>query len=206
MTACLVCALCWALAAAAQQTAQFTGELGGEMLRAKATLKTYQNVPYVSLSQLVEQMGGKARLNGAKVEVSLGGAKALAGINDTAVAAGQVQFALAHPVVTEYENAYISLEDASKFFEQGFQVSLTRSDPVPDGKNIAPSTPEEAPSETENPKALLKTLELPPPPAAASVPEEPSPAAPTITVPPTTSAAAPAAPAAPEAPTPKGPR
>ena len=194
MAVCLVCALCWAFAAKAQQAAQFTGEMGGEMVRLSATLKTYQNVPYVSLSQLTEQLGGKARLDGARVEVALGGAKALAGINDTAVAAGRVQFALAHPVVTEYENAYISLDDAPKFFEQSFQVSLTRSDRVPDNKAVTPSAPKETATETEDPKALLKTLELPPPPTAPTAPAEPSPSAPAITpAAPATTETAPAA-------------
>jgi N-acetylmuramoyl-L-alanine amidase len=166
-------------------------------------------VPYVSLSQLVEQMGGKARLDGPKVEIALGGAKALAGINDTAVTAGKVQFALAHPVVTEYENAYISVEDAARFFEQGFQVALTRSDSVSKGNAIVPSTPEEAPAETEDPKALLKTMELPPPPAPAPAPDttlaEPSPTAPPITPAETTATPAPAVPAVPQAVVSKGP-
>ena len=38
-----------------------------------------------------------------------------------------------------------------------------------------------APTETEDPKALLKTLELQPPPTAATAPTEPSPAAPAVT-------------------------
>jgi N-acetylmuramoyl-L-alanine amidase len=206
MAACLVCAACWAATAAAQQTALFTGEMGGEMVRLNAALKTYQNVPYVSLSQLTEQMGGKVRLEGPSVEISLGGARALAGINDTAVAAGQVRFALAHPVVTEYENAYISLDDAARFFEQGFQVSLSRSDRPVDGQAIAPSTPEEAPEETEDPKTLLKTLELAPPPAApVTAPEEPSPTTPPVTTPPGPGTVAPAAAPAPQAAVPKGP-
>ncbi len=150
------------------------------MLRANATLKTFQNVPYVSLSQLVEQMGGKTRLNGAKVEISLSGARAVGGINDTAVAAGQVQFALAHPMVTEYENAYISIEDAAKFFQQSFQVALTRSDAAPAARSIAPSSPEETPPEPEDSKILLKTLELAPPPVAPATPTEPSPNAPPV--------------------------
>lgn len=197
-----MCALCWAFPAGGQQTAQFTGEMGGEMVRLNATLKTYQNVPYVSLSQLAAQMGGKTRLEGARVEVALGGAKALAGINDTAVAAGRMQFALAHPVVTEYENAYISLDDAAKFFEQSFQVSLTRNDPASNGRAIAPSTPKEPPPETDDPKALLNTLELPPPPKAATATAEPSPAAPAVTP---TPAPAAATPATTQAATPKGP-
>ncbi len=197
--------LCWSLTAAGQESAQFTGEVGGEALRASATLKTYQNVPYVSLSQLAEQMGGKTRLNGPKVEVSLGGAKAVAGINDTAVAAGQVQFVLAHPVVTEYENAYISVEDAAKFFEQSFQIALTQSDPAPAGGSLAPSTPEEATPETADPAAPAQTPELPPPPAPAVPSAEPSPEAPPIATPEPTPAAAPAPPAAAQAAMPKGP-
>ncbi len=202
MAACLICGLCWASAVAAQQSARFTGEVGGEMVRLNAAIKTYQNVPYVSLSQLAEQLGGKARMDGARVEVSLGGAKALAATNDTAVAAGRMQFALAHPVITDYENAYISLDDATKFFEQGFQVSLTRNDPAANDQVVAPSAPKGATAETEDPKALLKTLELPPPPAVPTAATEPSPAAPAVTP---TPAPAETPPAAPQTATPKGP-
>ncbi len=215
MTACFVWAACWAFAAAAQQTALFTGEVGGEMVQLNATLKTHQEVPYVSLGQLAAQMGGRARLDAGRVEVVLGQARALAAVNDTMVAAEQAQFAPAHPVVSEFENAYISLDDAAKFFAQGFQISLARNNPDPDGKAISPSTPEEAPAETEDPKALLKTLELPPPPAKETAPAEPSAAAPPVTSTPTPAVATPpvppapaptaAAPSTPQAAAPKGP-
>ena len=214
LTVCVACAACWAVAAAAQQTAAFTGERGGEMVRLNATVKTYQGVTYVSLSQLAEQLGGKARLDGTRVEVTLEGSKAVGTVNDTGVSAAQGPFALAHPMLTEFENAYIPLDDAVRFFDRAFHASLAQNGvSATTVQAIDPSTPEEAPAETEDPKTLLKTLELAPPPTAAAppaetAPGEPSPEAPPVTAAPAVAspeAAVPAAAPVPAAPVAKGP-
>ena len=95
-------------------------------------------VAYVSLSRLVEQVGGNASALPAHARVDFAGHTARISVNRKEIESSLGSFSTEHPVLRERDEVLMALGDLAGFFEKAFRARLTVS--VTDALS-APSVP-----------------------------------------------------------------
>lgn len=125
-----------------------------------ATVKSvgYDGVVWVSLSVLVEQLGGACSVLPARVQVDLGGGTAWMKLNDTAVNASLGSFALRQPLRKVGNEVWMAQEDIAVFFQEAFRIPVKQ-------ETILVATSPSAPGDSAN-SERLKGLEPSKPSAA----------------------------------------
>jgi N-acetylmuramoyl-L-alanine amidase len=194
-----VLAGCLLLGAAHGALAQisFTAEVGGEMRTATLSpVESDGGITYVSLEELVRQLGGEVRSVDGRTQVDLAGASAMLGVGDRAVESSSDAFSLQEPLARVGESPYIAMVDISPFFFRGFEMFVSRYDSAEPSANppavesvplLEPISPEEeipsdAPeaAEATAEAGMLTPMESLPPEAVeapALLEEEPAPIA-----------------------------
>lgn len=110
-------------------------------------------VAYVSLSRLVEQVGGNTSALPAQARVDFAGHTARMGVNRKDVESSLASFSTEHPVLRERDEVLMALGDLAGFFEKAFRARLTVSvTDVPSAPSV-PLTPLD-PFEIDRPQPL----------------------------------------------------
>lgn len=117
----------WLSPGAAAGLIAFTAEIGGEMRTATlAPVESDGGIAYVSLEELVRQLGGEVRQAAGRTQVDLAGASALLEIGARAVESSSDAFSLQEPLARVGDTPYIALIDVSPFFFRGFEMFVSR--------------------------------------------------------------------------------
>ncbi len=122
---------------------------------------------YVSLSSLVNQMGGGCRVTPERVQVDLAAKAAWLNLDVTQVSSSLGVFNLAHPMHGKDGEALIALIDVVPLFQKAFNLAIKQDLPVQAAPSIAePSSAPATPEVTSEPlpKEPPATTSEPPPP------------------------------------------
>ena len=84
------------------------------------------DVVYLELPGLIEQMGGAHSAMPRRMRIDLEGTTAWVGLNDNRVNALTI-FSLSHNIVSAEEGIFIALNDCEAFFNKAFRLSLSHS-------------------------------------------------------------------------------
>lgn len=80
----------------------------------------HDGAAYLSLTRLLEAVGGSCTLRAGRAEAVYGGRSAFLALNGTRVDAAAMQFSLTHPVLRDGEEALLAVEDVAPFFASAF--------------------------------------------------------------------------------------
>jgi len=106
-------------------------------------------VPYVSLSSLVDQLGGACTVSPERIQVDLAAKTAWMHLVDTRVNASLADFSLRYPILKHEADVAIALHDVIPFFEEAFRLAVSKAQR------------RESPPETTRPRAVQETAEPP---------------------------------------------
>lgn len=149
---------------------RFRVAIGETERTASIGLVTINGLQYVSLKDLVGQLGGGYRVFPERVQVDLARQSAWMRLDETQVDASLNRFSILHPVVKQGDAALMALSDVGPFFTKAFRLSI-QQDSVPASRlSEEPVLPESTPAAP----ASLPPLDAVPPPLPAS--SEPAPA------------------------------
>lgn len=172
----VVCILAPATQAQAPAVA-FSVDVGGQARSATVSLISRNDVAYVALNSVVEQLGGGWTTAPGRVQVDFDGKSAWLALGGTGVNASLGDFSLRQPVLQEDVHILMSLSDVAPFFKGAFAVEM-RQNLAP--RRTAPSAddtivPEPAPisaQELEQPQLLepMTLTDSPAQPATVAAP------------------------------------
>jgi N-acetylmuramoyl-L-alanine amidase len=117
--------------------ATFRASINGNLETVTAEMVTLQNVPYVSLRLITEELGGSYNIQTTRTRVDIAGATAWVESNNDVVSA-LTTFSLTHPILHRNGDVLIATVDVPLFFKEGFQVSVeqqTRTQASPPSGN-----------------------------------------------------------------------
>lgn len=97
---------------------------------ADARLYAHRGVSYVSLSALVDQLGGACRITPERVQVDLAAKTAWMGLDDTRVNASLADFSLAFPILHHDGEVLMAFSDVAPFLENAFRLAVSKDGPV----------------------------------------------------------------------------
>ncbi len=143
--------------------ASFSLRIRDSLRVADTELVERQGVAYVSLSSLVNQVGGGCKLSPGRVQVDLAEKTAWMQPNGTQVTASLEDFTLGHPVLREGDDALIALSDVPTLFDRAFLLSI-RQDTAPVAPPPAPPVPAPPPEPVPAPAPTPVPEPLPAPP------------------------------------------
>jgi N-acetylmuramoyl-L-alanine amidase len=165
----------WAAPAFAQsQRVTFRVSKDSDEKVATVVVLNREGVPYVSLTELADKLGGGCRVFPERVQMDFARQSAWMQIGKSDVDASLNRFSLLHPVVREDDEVLIAVSDVGPFLTKAFRASV-KEDAVPNAivepEPILPSSSTEPPSPAD-----AEPVPLPEPsPEAVSEPVPPTP-------------------------------
>jgi N-acetylmuramoyl-L-alanine amidase len=153
--------ICAAPLASADQ-AGFSLRVKDELRVAEVPIIQKQGVAYVSLPELVRQVGGGCMVTPEKAQVDLVAKTAALRLNSSEVNSSLGNFILSHPVLESGNDALIALSDVAPLFDKAFFLDMR-----PDGK-MTPANTKAVPSEPSS-STLLVQEPLPAEPVSNTV-------------------------------------
>ncbi|MBI1317832.1 MAG: hypothetical protein GC168_02650 [Candidatus Hydrogenedens sp.] len=145
--------LCAAMTAHGE-TQLFRTTINGIRYAPEAAVYTAGELPYVSLFDIAGQIGGSGKiLSDTEAEIQAAGGRAVVTFNAAEVMVGLSSFTLEHPILRYEDQALVARDEAAKFFDDAFAVSLLA---LREGDSVEPETeaaPEPDPM-AENPAVM----------------------------------------------------
>lgn len=120
-----VLAMCVPLAVYAELAA-FQTTINGNKKNAVLEEVSLDGTAYVSLTHLIDQLGGGSTILPTRVQLDLTGITAWVRIDGTAVNASLSRFSLKHPIRRHDGKILIARDDAATLFSRAFRLSLRR--------------------------------------------------------------------------------
>lgn len=156
--------------AAHGERAFFSAQVEADTIGISSELRFAQDVPYVSLNELLQALGGAVRVMPDRVQVNWRGGTAVLSINNVAVSLPGLNFALVYPARVQDDTAYIALADVSQFFLNAYQTPVSQVEQARMPAELTPVVPEQVllDEDEEMRELLLDALE----PAPAHLEED----------------------------------
>lgn len=122
---------------ATAETANFSAQIGADMITISTQMRYAQETPYVSLDDIMQQIDGIIALQPDRIQANWSGTTAVLSANEVSVRLPEGSFSLAHPVRQQDEGVYLSIADVPSFFASAFGLTFSRVE------QVAPSSPVE---------------------------------------------------------------
>ncbi len=135
------------------ETAHFSVGVSADGVTISATLRYAGDTPYVSLGDLLRDLGGAVRVLPEQLQANHVGKTVILGDGDVAVSAPGLSYSLIHPARAQDEDIYISLVDTPGFFSRAYQIQVEQVEAPLPPPSLTPITPEE--SLLEEPEELM---------------------------------------------------
>lgn len=144
------------------ETANFSAQIGADMITVSAKMRYANETPYVALDDIMQQIDGIVALQPDRIQANWGNTTAVLGANDTSVRLPDSSFTLANPIRQQEETVYIALADVPVFFSAAFNLQLAPVEQVsrPSTVELTPVEPEESVLEMSD-SDLLESIEDP---------------------------------------------
>jgi len=112
-------------AAATAEVQEYRATINGIRYSVNAAIYYADEVPYVSLNAIVDELSGRAEITSdTQGEARLAGGRATMAFNSPEVTAGLKSFALEKPVLRYEDQILIPRDETARFFEEAFGVNL----------------------------------------------------------------------------------
>jgi len=156
-------------------------ESGGQNVAAVATVMYAENIPYISLNELLGHLGGALETVDGFCRITYNGIDVTLEPDMVAVATPDTTFSMIYPARLHEKSLYIAQADVPGFFSKAYKIVAAQStQTVPP----APSPGAEEPLLDENPDSMLDTVSVPGPTPNTSHEGEDESAANTVDAPP----------------------
>ena len=154
----LACML--ATATTRADNAYYTVNMQADIVTVAARILYAQDIPYVSMDDVLDGLGGTIRISEKTIDAACSGATAVLKLNDVAVAVPGRTFSLIHPARVHEGGLYLSQADIIEFFARAYNMQIAPATPTTTPPELTPVVPD-APALDEDPGLLLETLTLP---------------------------------------------
>lgn len=152
-------------------------------MTAAATVMYAENVPYISLTELLGHLGGALETVDGFCRITYNGIDVTLEPDMAAVATPDTTFSMIYPARLYEKSVYIAQADVPGFFSKAYKIAATQSTGT---VSPASSPGAEAPLLDENPDSMLDTVSVPEPTLNTSPEGEAESATNTVDAPPAT--------------------
>jgi N-acetylmuramoyl-L-alanine amidase len=165
----LICVLC--LCSVHADETQYEVDVNNQKVVVATTLLYAQATPYVSLGDLLQDLGGVLQVTEEVCQANYQTTTAVIKPETVSVTAPGLSFSLQYPSRRHAGDIYLAQADVEHFFAQAYQ---TRISPVAGASTPDTSPPAEVAPLDEDPGSLLEVLPLPEPESPSPPQEDPA--------------------------------
>ncbi|MCK5861365.1 MAG: N-acetylmuramoyl-L-alanine amidase [Candidatus Hydrogenedentes bacterium] len=146
--------------AAYADVAYYEATVQEERIALSAAILYAQEIPYISLGDLLHQLGGSLQITPAKCLINYRGITVILKPDTVAITAPGISFSLLHPARVHEQGLYLAQTDIADFFSHTYKIHVVKVEA--ESAVPAPSS-SETPALDEDTGSLLEVLPLPSP-------------------------------------------